>query len=147
MAQENNKKEVTKTGGVIVKDPKLVDITTKKGEIQPALNFTIVSNGENDKPIFTQCSVYGEDSKRLNDTLRKGDFIKIAGYLKITHGEKTDFRNLTALSVKRVNSREDRIAAQKNKQSIKEKIAQNKEKVASQEAVVPDKEQSKEKTL
>ena len=131
MAQE--KREVTKTGGVIIKDPQLVDIKTKKGEVMPALNFTIASNGENDKSVFTQCSVYGEDAKKLNETLQKGDFIHIAGHLKITHGDKTDFRNLAALSVKRVSSREERLAAQKEKRSIKDQISKNKEKVASQE--------------
>ena len=144
MAQEKEKREVTKTGGVIIKDPQLVDIKTKKGEVMPALNFTIASNGENDKSVYTQCSVYGEDAKRLNETLQKGDFIHIAGHLKITHGDKTDFRNLTALSVKRISSREERLAAQKEKRSIKDQISKNKEKVASQEASKSTKDLTKE---
>lgn len=143
MTQEKEKREVTKIGGVIIKGPQLVDIKTKKGEVMPALNFVIATKGENDN-VYTQCSVYGEDAKRLNETLQKWDFIHIAGQLKITHGDKTDFRNLTALSVKRVSSREDRIASQKEKRSIKDQISKNKEKVASQEKAKPTKDLAKE---
>lgn len=41
MAQEKEKREVTKTGGVIIEDPQLVDIKTKKGEVMPALNLRL----------------------------------------------------------------------------------------------------------
>lgn len=144
MAQEKEKREITKTGGVIIKDPQLVNIKTKKDEVMPALNFTIATNSENDKSVYTQCSVYGEDAKKLSETLQKGDFIHIAGHLKITHGDKTDFRNLAALSVKRVSSREERLVAQKEKRSIKDQISKNKEKVASQEKAKPTKDLAKE---
>lgn len=53
-------------------------------------------------------------------------------------------RNKSLSLSNEVNSREDRIAAQKSKQSIKEKISKNKEKVAFQEASKSTKDLAKE---
>ncbi len=88
------------------------------GEKFKVSNFSIVSKDDDGNKIYTNCSAYGDKTKDL-ENLKKGDFVKIFGQVKISiDNNGKEHKNVRILSSKLLKAKEQVKSQDKDKKSI-----------------------------
>ncbi|HEO5780751.1 TPA: DNA-binding protein [Streptococcus agalactiae] len=88
------------------------------GEKFKVSNFSIVSKDDDGNKVYTNCSAYGDKTKDL-ENLKKGDFVKIFGQVKISiDNNGKEHKNVRILSSKLLKAKEQVKSQDKDKKSI-----------------------------
>ena len=125
--------------GNIAQDVETIEQTNNQGEKFKVVNFSVVSNDEEGKKIYQNCSAY-EDKAKIPENFQKGDFVKLFGQVRksidVNGKEHTNVRILDSKLLKakekvkgQVEKKESiLVAIKKHKEADKQKDSKKSEK-------------------
>lgn len=113
--------------GNVAQDIEKLELTNNQGEKFKVVNFTVVSNDEEGKKIYHNCSAY-EDKAKIPETFQKGDFVKLFGQVRKSIDENgKEHTNIRILDSKLLKAKERVKGQEEKKESILGAIKKHKE--------------------
>lgn len=104
--------------GNIAHDVEKLDLRNNQGEKFKVVNFSVVSNDDEGKKIYHNCSAY-EDKAKIPETFQKGDFVNLFGQVRKNIDENgREHTNVRILDSKLLKARNRGEGQEEKKESI-----------------------------
>ena len=114
--------------GNITKEVEKIELTNNQGQKFKVVNFSVVSNDEEGKKIYHNCSAY-EDKGKIPENFQKGDFVKLFGQVRKSIDENgKEYTNIRILDSKLLKAKERGKGQEEKKESILGAIKKHKER-------------------
>lgn len=113
--------------GNIANDVEKQELKNNQGESFKVVNFSVVTNDEDGKKIYHNCSAY-EDKAKIPETFQKGDFVKLFGQVRKNIDENgKEHTNVRILDSKLLKAKDRAKGQEEKKESILGAIKKHKE--------------------